>query len=439
MISSVTQFLTTDIWRIRLSDLSRSKSSLIRLLRICILSVRGLVEDKLQLRASALTFYTVLSVVPVCAMLFGIAKGFGFEKVLQKQLMERLEGQGEVATKIIDYSNALLENTQGGMIAGIGIVILFWAIIKILGNIEKSFNDIWGVKKGRSFLRKITDYLSIMLIGPVLFIMSSGLTVLMVGQAETFIQRIALLGPVAPVIFFMLKLVRYGTILFLFSFVYIFMPNTKVRFKSGILAGFIAGVVYQMFQWGYIVFQVGVAKYNAIYGSFAALPLFLIWLQLSWVIVLFGAEVSFAHQNVDTFEFEPDALNVSYAFKRLLGLRIVHLLVKHFSDGDHSWDETKISHTLDIPIRLVRQILYELVESGLVSPIKVDENGSVAFQPGRNPDTLTIKYVIDVMEWHGSNNIPVAQSEELKRLAQSLKSFDDLIETSPDNVLLKDV
>ena len=439
MISSSIKFLTTDIWRIRLSELSGAKWFLIKLLRICILSVRGLVEDKIQLRASSLTFYTALSIVPVIAMLFGISKGFGYEKVLQNQLMERLEGQGEIVTRIIEYSNSLLENTKGGMIAGIGILVLFWAIVKVLGNIEKSFNDIWGVKKGRSFLRKLTDYLSIMLIGPFLLILSSGITVLMVSQAETLIQRISLLGPVAPAIFFLLSLLRYGTMWVLFTFVYIFMPNTKVRFKSGILAGLIAGVVYQIFQWGYIVFQVGVAKYNAIYGSFAALPLFLIWLQLSWVIVLFGAEVSFAHQNVDTFEYEPDALNVSYAFKRLLGLRIVHLLVKHFSDGDHSWDETKISHTLDVPIRLVRQILYELVESGLVSPIKVDENGAIAFQPGRNPDTLTIKYVIDVMEWHGSNNIPVAQSEELKRLAQSLKSFDDLIETSPDNVLLKDV
>ena len=439
MISSSIKFLTTDIWRIRLSELSGAKWFLIKLLRICILSVRGLVEDKIQLRASSLTFYTALSVVPVIAMLFGISKGFGYEKVLQNQLMERLEGQGEVVTRIIEYSNSLLENTKGGMIAGIGILVLFWAIIKVLGNIEKSFNDIWGVKKGRSFLRKLTDYLSIMLIGPFLLVISSGITVLMVSQTETLIQKIALLGPIAPAIFFMLSLLRYGTMWVLFTFVYIFMPNTKVRFRSGLLAGFIAAVVFQMFQWGYIAFQVGVAKYNAIYGSFAALPLFLIWLQLSWVIVLFGAEISFAHQNVDTFEYEPDALNVSYAFKRLLGLRIVHLLVKHFSDGDHSWDETKISHTLDIPIRLVRQILYELIESGLVSPIKVDENGAVAFQPGRNPDKLTIKHVIDVMEWHGSNNIPVAQSEELKRLAQSLKSFDDLIETSPDNVLLKDV
>jgi membrane protein len=439
MISSVIQFLTTDIWRMRLRDLSRSRYFLIKILRICILSVRGLVEDKCQLRASALTFYTLLSVVPVCAMLFGISKGFGFQKILQKQLMERLQGQGEVVTRIIDYSNALLENTKGGMMAGIGVLVLFWAIVKILGNIEKSLNDIWGIKKGRPFLRKLTDYLSIMLIAPVLFIMSSGLTVLMVSQAETLIQKIALLGPIAPAIFFLLRLLRYGTIWILFSFMYIFMPNRKVNFASGVIAGFIASAIFQVFQWGYIAFQVGVAKYNAIYGSFAALPLFLIWLQFSWLIVLFGAEISFAYQNVDTFEFEPDSLKVSYAFKRLLGLRIVHLLVKHFSDGDTSWNETKISHTLHIPIRLVRQILYELVGSGLVSQIKVDENGSVAFQPGRNPDGMTIKHVIDLMEWHGSNDIPVAQSEELKRLAQSLKSFDDLIETSPDNVLLKDI
>ena len=439
MILKLTQYITRDIWRIRTNDLPRSRSSLIRLLRICILSVRGLIEDKCPLRASALTLYTTLSVVPVCAMLFGIAKGFGFQKGLQGQLLERLEGQGEVAAHIINYSNALLENTKGGMMAGIGILILLWAVVKILGNIERSFNDIWGIKKGRGFWRKITDYLSIMLIAPVLFIMSSSVTVLMTSRAEMLIQKISLLGSVAPLIYFLLKLLGYGTIWVLFSVTYIFMPNTKVNFRSGMLAGVIAGAIYQVFQWAYITFQVGVAKYNAIYGSFAALPLFLIWLQTSWVIVLFGAEVSFAHQNVDTFEFEPDALNVSYAFKRLLGLRIVHLLVKHFSDGDISWDETKISHTLGIPIRLVRQILYELVGSGLVSQIKVDENGAVAFQPGRNPDTMTIKHVIDLMEWHGSNEIPVAQTEELKRLAQSLKSFDDLIEASPDNVLLKEL
>jgi membrane protein len=439
MLSRVTQFIETDVWRIPLGNLSRTKSFPIRLLRIVILSVRGVIEDKCQLRASALTFYTSLSVVPIFAMLFGVAKGFGFEKALEKQLLVRLEGQGEVVLRVINFARVLLENTKGGMIAGIGVVVLFWAIIKVLGNIEKSFNDIWGIKKGRPFWRKIAEYLSLMLIGPVLLAMSSAATLVMASQAKIFVEKIALLGAVAPVIFFMLELFRYGTIWVLFSFMYIFMPNTKVNFKSGILAGIIAGSIYQVFQWGYITFQVGVAKYNAIYGSFAALPLFMIWLQLSWMIVLLGAEISFAHQNVDTFEFEPDSLRISHAFKRLLGLRIVHLLVKHFSDGDNSWNEAKIARTLDIPIRLVRQILYELVASGLVSRIKVDENGSVAFQPARDPDTMTIKYVIDALEWHGSTNIPVGQSEELSKLAHSLKRFDELIETSPDNILLKDI
>jgi membrane protein len=439
MLSKVTQFARIDVWRIRSSDLPRSKSFLVRLLRILILSVRGLVEDKCQLKASALTFYTSLSIVPIFAMVFGVAKGFGFEKVLEKQILEKLEGQGEVVTRVIDYANTLLVNTKGGMMAGIGVVVLFWAIIKVLGNIEKSFNDIWGVKKGRPFRRKITDYLSIMLIGPVLFIVSSGITVLMASQAKIFVEKITLLGPISPIIFFVLKLLPYGTIWVLFIFIYIFMPTTKVHFRSGALAGIIAGSMYQIFHWVYITFQVGVARYNAIYGSFAALPLFMIWLQLSWLIVLLGAEISFAHQNVDTFEFEPDSLGVSHAFKRLLSLRIVNLLVKHFSDGDTSWNEVKISDTLGIPVRLVRQILHELVACGIISQVKVDEDEATAFQPARNPDNMTIKYVVDALEQRGSDHIPVAQSEELRSLGQSLKRFDDLIEKSPDNVLLKEI
>ncbi len=439
MLSKVTQFAKTDVWRIRSSDLPRSKLFLVRLLRILILSVRGLVEDKCQLKASALTFYTSLSIVPIFAMIFGVAKGFGFEKVLEKQLLAKLESQGEVVTRVIDYANALLVNTKGGVMAGIGVVVLFWAIIKVLGNIEKSFNDIWGIKKGRPFRRKITDYLSIMLIGPVLFIVSSGITVLMASQAKIFVEKITLLGPVSPVIFFVLKLLPYGTIWVLFIFIYIFMPTTKVHFRSGVLAGIIAGSMYQIFHWVYITFQVGVARYNAIYGSFAALPLFMIWLQLSWLIVLLGAELSFAHQNVDTFEFEPDSLGVSHAFKRLLSLRIVNLLVKHFSDGDSSWNEAKISDTLGIPVRLVRQILHELVACGIISQVKVDEDEATAFQPARNPDNMTIKYVVDALEQRGSDHIPVAQSEELRSLGQSLKRFDELVEKSSDNVLLKDI
>ena len=439
MLSEVIKFVTTDIWRIRSKDLPRPRWFLIRLLRILILSIRGLFEDKGSLRASALTFWSTLSVVPVVAMLFGIAKGFGFQKNLETQLLEKLEGQEEVVSWIIKFAHNTLETTKGGVIAGIGILVLFWTIIKVLGNIENAFNDIWGVKQGRPIIRKISDYLSLMLIGPVLFMMSSTVTVLIRSEVTSFVQKIPLLGGISPIIFSTLKLFPYAAIWVLFVFMYIFMPNTKVRFRSGALAGVIAGTLYQIFQRAYIIFQIGVAKNNAIYGGFAAFPLFLVWLQVSWLIVLFGAEIAFAHQNVDTYEFEPDCLRVSHSFKRLLSLRLVQLLAKDFSDGKKWCNETEISQKLEIPIRLVRQILYNLVEANIISPVKVDDDKTSAYQPALSPETLTIKSVVDALEQHGSDNIPVARTEDLHKISESLKTFDELIEKSPANLRLVDI
>jgi membrane protein len=401
--------------------------------------MRGFSLDKIQLRASALTFYSLLSVVPVFAMLFGIAKGFGFEKSLRKHLLANLEGQEEVFEWILSFSDVMLEKTKGSVIAGIGIVVLLWAIIRVLGNIESSFNHVWGIKKTRPLGRKVTDYLSIMLICPILFVLSSAVTVVISGQVEMIVQRIAILGLISPAITLTLKLLPYCVIWTLFTFVFIFLPNTKVNFSSGVLAGILAGTLYQLFQYAYISSQIYVAKYNAIYGSFAALPLFILWLQISWLIVLFGAEISFAHQNVDTYEFEPDCLNLSHSYKRLLTLRIVNLLVKSFYQRDEPWNEAQISHKLEIPIRLVRQILFDLVRAGLVSEINVNGGNETAFQPALDPESMTIKYVIDAVENFGSDNIPVTQSDELKDLAECLTSFGTIIEKSPVNKLLKDI
>jgi membrane protein len=201
----------------------------------------------------------------------------------------------------------------------------------------------------------------------------------------------------------------------------------------------IAGTLYQVFQWGYIRFQIEVANYNAIYGSFAALPLFFIWLQLSWYIVLFGAEICFAHQNVETFEYEEDCLNASSALKRLLSLRIVHLLVARFTGGEDPPDAWEISHELEIPIRLVHQLLYDLTASDLVSEVCVEGRTLMGFQPARDSEILTVKYVIDALERRGSQSVPVAPSEELQRLTEALAAFSDLLEKSPANRKLKDI
>jgi membrane protein len=404
-----------------------------------ILSIRGITQDRGALRASALTFYSMLSVVPVLAMVFGIAKGFGFEKGLERTILKAAEGQEEVALRIISFSQALLENVKGGLVAGIGLLILFYSIIMILSHIENALNDIWGIKKGRSLGRKISDYLSMILIGTVLFIMSSSLTVFVSGGVEMAVEKITVLQFVRPGIFFFLQLLPYVALWVLFSFMYVVLPNTKIQLKSGILGGIVAGTLYHIFQWAYISLQIGVAKYNAVYGSFAALPLFFVWLRYSWLIVLFGAEISFGHQNVETYEFEEDCLNVSQSFKRLLSLRVAHLLVKRFSAGEKPWDATTIAHELEIPIRLVNQILFELVESGIASEVRVDEEKDVGYEPARDPDTLTIKYVIEALERWGSDSVPVAKTEALNRISASLSTFSELVERSEANKLLKEV
>lgn len=438
-ISKLIQFLRFGVWRIRSSKLPRSKSALLRQLRIIILALRGFGEDKCQLRASALTFYSLLSIVPMAAMAFGIAKGFGFEKKLQVILLEKFPGQEEVVGRVIEFAQSFLENTQGGVIAGIGVFVLFWTVIKVLGNIEKSFNDIWGVKRSRPFARKMSDYLSIMLICPILLIMSSSLTVLITSQVTLIVQKLTILGPLGPIILLSLKLLPFVFLWVLFTFIYTFMPNTRVLFRSGFLGGILAGTVYQIVQWAYINFQIGVGKYGAIYGSFAALPLFLVWLQISWLIVLFGAEVSFAEQNVETYEFEPDCEKVTVNFKRALAVRMMHVCVDNFVKAHAALTAMQMAHHLEIPIRLVRQILFDLTEAGLLVEVKIPNSQETSYQPARDVDHLTIQDVVDALEMHGITDIPVEDGQVFKRIQQSLGAFREKNRRSDDNVILKNL
>ena len=432
-------FINTDIWRIRKKDFPRMKYFLIKQLRILLLATRGFGQDQCPLRASALTFYSILSIVPVVAMAFGIAKGFGFQEMLENQLMEKFSGQEDVMIRVVDFAHSLLENTKGGMIVGIGIIVLLWTVIKLLAHIEGSFNDIWEVKKSRSYGRKFSDYLSIMLISPLLIIMSSSATVFITTKIALITEKVALIGMFSPMIFFMLKLIPYCLVWILFIFTYILMPNTKVNFSAGFIGGIIAGTIFQAAQLAYILFQVGVAKYNAIYGSFAALPLFLIWMQLSWLIVLFGAEISFSYQYVDTYEFEPDLRQISPAFKRLLTLQVANRVISTFSKGKMPLTASNLSQALEIPIRLVQQLLDELVESEIFSITEIKENEKLAYQPARDINIITIKSIIEALEQKGVDNIPVAQTPELQSLAEVLSTFSAEIEKSPANLLLKDI
>lgn len=427
-------FLTHGVWSMRLKDLSGPRYFLIRQLRIYVLAVKGFYEDKCQLRASALTFYSILSVVPVLAMGFGVAKGFGLEKLIQKELTKNFAGQKEVLNWLMEFADKMLANSKEAYIAGLGFIILFWSVIKVLGNIEESFNDVWRIKKNRTWGRKFSDYTAFMIFAPILLAGSSTATVVLKTKLSELAADHTLLDTVGPFLTFVFNFAPYFLVWVLFTLLYTFMPNTHVKFKSGLIAGIIAGTIYQIFQIGYIEFQEMVTSYNAVYGSFAALPLFLIWLQLSWLVVLFGAEISFAEQNVGNYEFEAESSEISYDYKRLLSLYVLDLIVKNFTQGNKSLTSQLISHELQIPIRIVREILFHLVNAGLISELLTNTDKELAYQPAFDTSEMTIYKVVDIMEKKGIASIPILENESYLQLKKVMDKYRRA--ESIDNILI---
>ncbi len=430
--SKLKGFFAIDIWRIEDEKLSSLHSFGLKYLRVFVITIREFFREKMHLRASALTFYSLLSVVPVFAMAFGIAKGFGFEKILEREIKTQLLNvvSPEVVNRIISSANNLLMSTKGGMIAGLGLVALFWTIIRVIGNIELAFNEIWRIEKQRPFSRKFSDYLSAMLICPVLLIISSSATVFIKTQLNIVSAKFQLISYFKPLILFSLKFFSLFVIWGLFTFLYIFLPNTKVNFSSGLFAGVIAGTFYQITQWAYITFQIGVARYNAIYGSFAALPLFLMWLQISWIIVLVGAELSYAYQNIDLFELEPDVKKITpYGFA-ILAIAVMREITKSFCDGRGALTEMEICKILQIPKSMGDKIIKLLLRSGLIIEVNKgnEDSQETGFYPSIDPHELTlfkiISKIMGIVE-----NIPLGNKERLKNISSSIKEITNSIQT----------
>jgi len=216
------------------------------------------------------------------------------------------------------------------------------------------------------------------------------------------------------------------------------MPNAKVRLSSAFMGGVIAGTMYQLVQWGYIHFQIGVSKYGAIYGSFAALPLFLLWLQISWLVVLYGAEVAFAHQNEATYEFEPDCKRASRQARKTLALKICQFIFKRFDQNELPLKGVEISQQLDIPIRLVNDTLYELVQAGILNEVKDEASKSHTYQPAHSIEHLTVQAVLEALEESGDNNLSFLRTQEFDGLRKCVGDLTENARLSEGNKVLKD-
>ncbi len=434
----VVTFFSVTIWRVRRSEKPAFQWLLIRLVRTGILTVNGFFQHNGPMRASALTFFTLLTVVPVAALAFGIAKGFGLEKRLQQEMLNNFPAQQEVVRQIIEFAHNLLNNTRGDMIAGIGVVVLFWAVIKVLSHIENSFNHIWGVAS-RPMVRKLSDYLTIVLIGPLLVVMSSSVTVFISRQVLAISGRYELPHLLDPAIYTGLKLLPYLLIWVLFTLVYIIMPNTRVPFSSALLAGVIAGSAYQVVQAVYIQLQINVVQYNAIYGSFAALPLFLTWLQASWLIVIFGAEISHAFRNSAFVDQTDGGRKMSVYQTRLMALAVCRHVVQLFHQGQPAQSTRQIAEALALSPVLVDNLTDLLIQGDILVRIDSGKRNGSTVQPARDIGGLTANTVVTALDEVGASGRPLPYLSADGSLSKTLAAFREELDHCDANRLVKEL
>ncbi len=433
MYRRIIAYFHTGIWRVRLCDLHGLHRQAFRLFRTVYLAAREFLNDRCPQQASALTFYSLLSVVPGAAIALAVARGFGLERNLVTFIRGSFNWRPEVVDLIINSAHSLIASSRTGLITGVGLVLLFWSVVSVLGSIENTFNGIREVRSRRNWPLRIGDYVIVILAGTILLVISSGVAVLIESQLR-IIGQYSIGGSLLSTV--ILRLLGFIATAALFTFLYIIMPNERVSVRPSVFGGLIAGGLYLLVQWVYIKLQVGVVQYSAIYGGFVAIPLFLAWVQVSWNIVLFGAELSFAYENAETFGYEPDYARLSEAVRRLLGLRVMRLLARNSATAGPPLTADEISLRLEIPHRLVRHLLHELVAINLAT---VTARGRRAYEPAPGADVLTIKLVMDKLDAYRGTEMPASNQNDAVALSGALDEFSRAVERLPANARLIDI
>ncbi|HJE87469.1 YihY/virulence factor BrkB family protein [Rikenella microfusus] len=427
------RFFTYDIWRISSIDSSVKRVGLYNLLKSFILAIRNIRGAQLNIRAGALTYSTLLSIVPVLAVLFAIARGFGFQNIVQSELFRYFAGQEDLLRKAMGFIDQSIEYAKGGVFLGVGIVLLLYTVFSLLSKIESNFNDIWQIRRGRPYVRQFTDYLALVVITPVFLICNAGFSILLSTAAG---QEHILGWAIAPIA----KSIPYLITILLFVFLYMYVPNTKVRFGSALFAGLFTGIAFQIFQMLYIGGQIWISKYNAIYGSFAALPLLLLWLQLSWFICLFGAELAFAHQNVSKFDFEQETKNISRRYRDFTLLTVMYLIVKRFETGETPYTADAISERYRIPTQLTSDTLDTLLKIGLVAETPAEDDKVVpAYIPARDIGRLSVGDLFERVDTYGSEDFRIDIKNDFAQEWQTILNLRETAYNRKNTVLIKDL
>lgn len=435
-LKDIYTFLMVDIWGIGKGDVSKMRFLLYSVLKKLLLAIEFTTTKRITSAAAALTYSTLLAIVPIFAVVFGIARGFGYNKYIEEWFRESFSSQPQVSEIIIGFVNSYLVHTKSGLFLGIGLLFMLFTVIMLISNIERTFNDIWQVKKPRSMFRTITDYTSMLLLMPVVIVITSGISIFFATIFKQ-IEDTMVIGSLAQ---FFLQLLPYVLMSGVFIALYLFMPNTKVKLSCALVPGILAGVAMQGLQLFYIHSQIWVSSYNAIYGSFAALPLFMLWIQISWLICLFGAELCYANQNMDDYAFKAKTEDLSHRYKMLLSLVLASRICRNFSEGAKPLSALKLKLATGIPIRIVNDLLYQLVQINILTEIPGgDKDGESLYQPAECITRLSVGTLIDRLEAQGKWSLTIDVKQLSSTAWKKIIAERNMYLNNQREVLLKDL
>ena len=421
--SKIRQFLLHDLWEFPAEFLPAE------VLRRVIVTTRCFLQERMYFRASALTYSTLFATVPLLAILFAIAKGFGLSTIVEQLIKDNLVATPEVQDTVIGFVNSYLSHSSGGIFLGFGVLLLLWTLFNLTSSIEGTFNQIWQVKRARPVSRQLTDYTAIIFLLPIFIVATTGLSIFIYQFLDTLSSDEMVLRPAVMLI---LKLSPWVLTCLFFTGMFMYLPNTRVRFMSAFLAGVITGVAFQLLQWGYLNSQVWLTSYNAIYGSFAALPLFLLMCQIAWTITLFGCTLAYVNQNFKSFYRGKENVTVSRRYHDYLCLRLASSICQRYAEKGAPYSAEELAERHDVHIRLVTQMIYMLCKVGILVETTSEESAEKAtYVPAYDINQITAGEVLKALDADGNELLNAEEAQAWKaycteRSAAQLSTFKNV-------------
>lgn len=433
-IRFIVKFVRYDIWRITSNELTRTKQILINIIKIIYLSIKGIGTHRLNIYSSALSFTVTFALVPLIALIIAIARGFGIENMIEETLSSTMFGQSNLVPYIMDFVTKYLDSLRDGLFIGVGLGILVYSVYNLFAQIERALNSIWQVNKSRSILRQFTIYFSGLLIFPILIAVSSGLSI----YINNILKNALFFHLFNPFVQIVLSASPYIVSVLLFTLMFLIIPNTKVKFANAFIAGIITGISFQIFQTIYVNGQINLTRYNAVYGGFAALPLLLLWLKISSLIFLIGAEISYVSQNIRHFDYLVDTENISIRYKKNISLFISYIIIKRFEAGLPAYSTEDITSKYKLPIRLVNQILQELTQANIVVRSE-GEKAVVSYLPAKDINQITLKDIESKLETQGAELFLQNKNAEMDLFWKNVMEIQYSCDEIKSKTLLKDL